>query len=100
MFRHICYCYTRTKKKLHEAIVSFNTLLFFTYLDRLNKEGNYPDVSFSLCRLGAVMCMGVTAGAYILTRFAVRSLLAQCTIVLICVINFSNKSFMDLLIYP
>lgn len=24
------------------------------------------------CRLGAVMCMGVTAGAYILTLFAVR----------------------------
>lgn len=30
-------------------------------------------LSFS-CRLGAVMCMGVTAGAYILTQFAVRYL--------------------------
>ena len=32
---------------------------------------NISLLTYSICRLGSVMCMGVTAGAYILTLFAV-----------------------------
>jgi len=35
-------------------------------------------IIISFYRLGAVMCMGVTAGAYILTLFAVCALLEYC----------------------
>lgn len=39
-----------------------------------------PDFFLSVDRLGAVMCMGVTAGAYILTLFAVSAWISQVPI--------------------
>jgi len=63
----------------HESVILFmhhHHLLMFGY----NEERQLMSLSFSLSlslvralRLGAVMCLGVTAGAYILTLFAVSS---------------------------
>lgn len=41
-------------------------------------------------RLGAVMCMGVIAGAYILTLFAVGSLLEYSSYMFFCYFNIGS----------
>lgn len=50
-------------------------------------------VSCSFFRLGAVMCMGVTAGAYILTLFAVCSLLECYNIFKFTPTFFTDQGF-------
>ena len=62
----------------------------FEYWDeRLYSHFEFGFVSF---RLGAVMCMGVTAGAYILTLFAVCSLNREVH----CEIQYNKKKFLGL----
>lgn len=57
-----------TYLKLPYAFVFFILCLFLHLLLKKDEVKKYDVLSF---RLGAVMCMGVTAGAYILTVFAV-----------------------------